>query len=93
MEAVEAGSRNNRRGHARSRAFKAARIHFNHGASTIDCTMRNLSETGAAIEAPSFAGVPDEFDVALLASELIRHCRVVWRSPKRIGVQFIDAAE
>jgi hypothetical protein len=44
---------------ARHRVLKAGTIEFNGGA--IDCKIRNLSATGAALEVVSQTGVPEKF--------------------------------
>jgi PilZ domain len=69
---------------ARHRVLKGGRIHF--GGGSIDCTIRNISETGAALEVTSPLGIPTEF--TLFADGALRPCRVVWRKEKRIGVTF-----
>jgi hypothetical protein len=43
----------------RYRVFKAAKIEF--GGSAIDCTVRDLSTTGAALEVSSQIGIPAKF--------------------------------
>jgi hypothetical protein len=68
----------------RHRVLKGGRIHF--GGGTIDCTIRNVSETGAALDVASQLGIPTEF--TLEADGAHRPCRVVWRKEKRIGVTF-----
>ncbi len=70
----------------RHRVLKAGTIEFGGGA--IDCTIRNLSERGAALEVASPVGIPDQFDLVILAEHLHRCCRVIWRKEKRIGVAF-----
>jgi hypothetical protein len=64
--------------------LKGGRIHF--GGGSIDCRVRNLSETGAALDVTSPLGIPTEF--MLLTEGERRSCRVVWRKEKRIGVTF-----
>jgi PilZ domain len=68
----------------RHRVLKAGTIEFNGGG--IDCTLRNVSETGAALEVESPIGIPERFTLASNGSR--RPCRVVWRKEKRIGVAF-----
>ena len=68
----------------RHRVLKGGRIQF--GGGSIDCTVRNLSETGAALDVTSPLGIPTEF--MLVADGIQRPCRVVWRKEKRIGVTF-----
>ena len=69
---------------ARHRVLKGGRIHF--GGGSIDCTIRNVSDTGAALDVASSLGIPTEF--VLIADGEQRPCRVVWRKEKRIGVTF-----
>ena len=70
----------------RHRVLKAGSIEFNGGA--IDCTVRNISDTGAQIEVASDLGIPDSFWLVITGSQSPRHCRVAWRNDKRIGVAF-----
>jgi hypothetical protein len=74
------------RGAQRHRTLKGARIVFNAGNSTIDCTVRNLSAGGAKLDVASVVGIPNSFD--LLVGEQLRACRVAWRSLKQLGVEF-----
>ena len=70
----------------RHRVLKAGTIEF--GGSAIDCTVRNLSETGAALEVASPLGIPTQFTLVLPTDGLHRCCHVVWRKERRIGVAF-----
>lgn len=72
----------------RRRLLKGGYIVFNDGHSTIDCRVRNLSETGARLEVASVIGVPDRFDLVLADKSARRPCRLVWRSPGAVGVAF-----
>jgi hypothetical protein len=58
----------------------------------IDCLVRNLSETGAAIEVPNQPGIPVRFELTILRLGLNLCCRVVWRKDHRIGVAFVQTA-
>jgi len=70
----------------RRRLLKAGRISFGGGA--IDCTVRNFSETGAALDVNSPVGIPDRFTLVIEADQRHLPCRVIWRKEKRIGVHF-----
>jgi hypothetical protein len=70
----------------RLRVLKAGHISF--GGAAIDCTVRNLSRTGAALEVASPVGVPDTFTLVITGDSLTLHCRVVWRKQFRIGILF-----
>jgi len=70
----------------RRRVLKAGSIEFGGGA--IDCTVRNLSETGAALEVVSPLYIPDRFTLVVGTDQLKRPCRIVWQTERRIGVAF-----
>lgn len=70
----------------RQRTLKGARIVFNGGRSTIDCTVRNLSPSGAKLDVASVVGIPNSFDLSFDGQ--LRACRVIWRSLKQLGVEF-----
>ncbi len=70
----------------RYKVLKGATIAF--GGSGVECTVRNLSATGAAIDVASPIGLPPSFMLVIEADQFIRRCRPVWRSDRRIGVAF-----
>jgi hypothetical protein len=76
----------NKRNSPRQRVLKAGTITF--GGAGIDCTVRNLSETGAALQVASVVGIPTEFTLFVQSEHFNRKCRVVWRKLTRIGVTF-----
>jgi hypothetical protein len=59
----------------------------------IDCIVREISETSAALELVSELYVPDAFTLAVPSEGLIRSCHVVWRVGRRIGVTFANASK
>ena len=69
----------------RRRLLKSGKISFGGGA--IDCTVRNLSETGAALEVASPVSIPEDFTLEIEADHV--PCHVVWRKWSRIGVHFL----
>jgi PilZ domain len=75
----------------RRRALKAAQITFKGlkglGA-TIDCTIRDISESGACLKVESPVGIPDDFVLAVGGVPTHR-CRLLWRKASQIGVEFI----
>ncbi|TMK49402.1 MAG: PilZ domain-containing protein [Alphaproteobacteria bacterium] len=71
---------------ARHRVLKAGTISF--GGDGIDCTVRNLSETGAALEVVTPLFIPDRFTLIIPTDQLRRPCHIVWRKEKRMGVAF-----
>jgi hypothetical protein len=70
----------------RRRTLKAGTIEF--GGGGIDCTVRNISETGAALEVVSPLFIPDRFTLFVPSDQFKRPCHIVWRKEKRIGIAF-----
>jgi len=70
----------------RHRVSKAGTIEFVGG--PINCVVRNLSTTGAAIEVPGQAGIPERFILVMPDDGLRLPCHIVWRTEYRIGVAF-----
>ena len=77
---------NEKRGMARHRVLKAGMIEF--GGGVIDCTIRNVSNAGAALDVTSPIGIPDRFTLVLPGEGLHMACHVVWRKQRRLGVAF-----
>jgi hypothetical protein len=61
---------------------------FNQHHSVIDCTVRNMSPTGACLNVESALGIPEQFDVMFEADHTVRPCRMIWHKEKQIGVEF-----
>nr|WP_074832825.1 MULTISPECIES: PilZ domain-containing protein [Bradyrhizobium] len=75
----------NNRAAQRHRVLKSGSIEFNGG--VIDCLVRNISETGAALEVASPLGIPETFNL-VISGDSSRRCQIAWRRDKRIGVAF-----
>ena len=71
----------NHRAAPRHRVLKAGSIEFNGG--VIDCTIRNVSDTGAALEVASPVGVPDSFWLVVRA--IIRAATAGWPGERTSG--------
>ncbi|QDM14568.1 PilZ domain-containing protein [Tardiphaga sp. vice352] len=72
----------------RRRVLKGGVIEFGGGA--IDCTVRNFSETGAALSVQSVVGIPSKFNLIMGGARCPQRCRIVWRKENRIGIAFRD---
>lgn len=66
------------------RVLKAGTI---FGCCAIDCTVRNLTASGALLEVESSLGVPQRFVLVVPSEDISRPCRLIWAS-KRIGIRF-----
>lgn len=76
----------NKRRASRRNVRRSARISF--ARQHLTCTVRNVSATGASIEAANLAVIPDSFNLLMEMESTARRCAVVWRKPTQIGVQF-----
>jgi hypothetical protein len=80
-----------RRQPPRTRVLKAAKVIFNEHRSVIDCTVRNLSNSGACLQVSSPVGFPESFDLSFDSFRSVRRCQVRWRAENKIGVSFTEA--
>ena len=70
------------------RVLKAGQIVFNAGRSTIDCTVRGLSQSGASLEIASTAAVPEAFKLTIGSDGLSRACNMTGKHGRKIEVLF-----
>jgi diguanylate cyclase (GGDEF)-like protein len=70
------------------RVLKAGQITFNGGRSTIECTIRGLSGSGAMLQVISTADVPERFKLGVVSEELHRMCRIARKRDNQIEVVF-----
>jgi len=55
-----------------------------------DCTVADISATGAQLRLAAKDDFPDEFNLILAkGGKVHRRCAVVWRSKNRVGVRFV----
>ncbi len=74
----------------RVRAFLRARIIFNNQNTTIECTIKNISASGAKIEISEALTIPAQFDLEVPQKSRTYRARMIWRDAGTIGVEFID---
>jgi len=58
------------------------------GGAAVNCLVRNLSVTGAALEVSDESRIPARFVLIVPGDGLHLPCRAIWRKPHRIGVVF-----
>lgn len=76
-----------RRRFPRRRLQYAAKIDLLDGGPLQTCVLRDISDSGARMIVLT-DDLPDQFDL-LLSQFNRRHCNVVWRKGKEIGIKFI----
>jgi len=70
----------------RHRVLKHGMIAFEGGG--VDCTVRNISATGARIDVDNPVGLPAKFLLVIEADQFLRRSRTVWSSDRKLGVAF-----
>ena len=80
----------NRRLGERSRVNKRAKLILPHLNATIDCTVLDVSSTGARLRINSSLVAPEEFELMLPHQAHRRQVKVRWRRQKELGVEFMD---
>jgi len=77
---------NDKRISQRRRVLKTAFIIVSEKAPKLECAVRNISETGAALQVSTTIGIPQNFDVII--DGMRHHCRSQWRTDTKIGILF-----
>lgn len=80
-----------RRNSQRHRTLKAGKIIYNRGLFAVDCTVKNISDSGACLLAQTVA-LPDKFDLSIPVDHFEQTCLVKWKTADKIGVEFVKAA-
>jgi hypothetical protein len=81
--------RSDLRSSGRLRALLSARIVFNNRSTTVECAVRDISETGARIALSPHVTIPNEFDLEMPQKGRRLRAKVVWRDVEGCGVQFL----
>jgi hypothetical protein len=81
--------RKERRGSSRRRVLKGAIILYHDRHSTLPCTVRDLSATGARLRIEAAVTAPDHFILIVELDGIEADCEVVHRRAKELGVKFV----
>ena len=64
---------------------------YNERHSTLSCTVRDISDTGARVRVDGSVSAPDTFELIIQIDGLEASCEVVWRNGNEVGVRFLGA--
>jgi len=78
----------NKRSAPRARVLKGAKIVNMNQWSLLDCTVRDLSETGAKLICADPLSIANVFRFLLPSENTIRDARVIWRRDGMLGIEF-----
>ena len=71
---------------ARRRVLKTCYIVFSDQAPKLECTVRNVSESGALLQVSTTPSIPAIFDVVI--EGVRRRCGIVWKTDTKLAVGF-----
>ncbi|MER2604769.1 MAG: PilZ domain-containing protein [Siculibacillus sp.] len=78
-----------RRAKERRRALMSGCVHFADGTSSLDCTVRDMSEGGVRLRFFGPPLLPHDFEFRLVERGVRRRARRVWTSEREIGIAFV----
>ena len=81
-----------RRSVARTRVRRNAEVVVSYGPASavtkMQCTLQDLTSTGACLSLATTAHMPDTFELTFDGGRSRRPCRVMWRAGNRLGISF-----
>ncbi len=77
-----------KRNSPRQRVLKAAKIITMDNTSVVDCTVRNMSDSGAQLVIEKSVKMPDEFQFFLANGDTVRDAELAWHRGDRVGLKF-----
>ena len=75
----------------REKVFVAAKVAV--GGDAVDCTVTDISATGAQLHAPTVLRLPEKVHLLVLSEGLLIHARRVWALFPLCGLEFITFEE
>ena len=78
----------NKRSQPRNRCLKEGKIIFGNGTFVVDCTIDNLSDTGAHLRVLGTSPLPREFLLVEPSRNLVHKAEIVRRTQKGVGIKF-----
>lgn len=72
----------------RIRSFLRGEILHSNGNSKTECTIRDISDTGARLQVPSSVTLPECFDLVIPQKGTSERVRIVWNHGGEIGVLY-----
>lgn len=77
-----------RRNIARRRSYLGGKMIFKDAHVTVDCLVRDFTDSGARVECPPDVLLPRELDIAIDSKGLQAQARVIWRQGHHLGLAF-----
>jgi hypothetical protein len=77
-----------RRERVRDKVLLGGVAEINERGSTMDCVVRNLSESGACVEFDSTTSIPDQMRITIARKGRSFFGEMIWRQANRVGLAF-----
>ena len=77
-----------RRQGARDKVLYGGVAAVNEHGSTMDCVVRNISDTGACVEFDTAAKLPAEMNLTIARKGRSYLTRMIWRQANKVGLAF-----
>ena len=77
-----------RRERVRDKVFFGGVAEINERGSTMDCVVRNFSETGACVEFDSSARLPEKMQLTISHKGRSFLASMIWRQANKVGLAF-----
>lgn len=90
MTTAAAAHPSERRRAGRHRALLAGKLANDDATTTIDCVIRNISDTGAMIETTTPHLIPNQLQLVQIKEGTVWDVEVIWRRGNRIGLALGD---
>ncbi|WP_426442628.1 PilZ domain-containing protein [Bradyrhizobium genosp. P] len=77
-----------RRQGARDKVLYGGVAAVNEHGTTMDCVVRNISDTGACVEFDTAAKLPEEMNLTVARKGRSYLTRLIWRQANKVGLAF-----
>jgi hypothetical protein len=84
---------NERRQRPRQKSFLQGRIFYNNRRSSVDCLIRDYSDSGARLKFSEAITVPEVMELHVPNRDEMYRARVEWRHGNEMGVSFSDETQ
>jgi len=78
-----------KRRHARQRTLRGGKILYDDRRCSVDCQVRDISESGCRIRLTTTMMLPKTFELQIQGSPGIYVCEVKWRAGSEMGLHFM----
>lgn len=77
-----------RRAIPRQKSFLQGRVFYNNRRTSVDCIIRDITESGARLKFADTVPVPQAFELHIPNKDETFHVRVIWNHGQEMGVVF-----